>query len=149
MKKAFLLLVSICLLAALTGCTSFKAYTYNVNTGDQIELRLDTSDKYNISSDLPFTISRDGETLSQGSFITAEGYDEIVQAVMSDSNAEVIEEETRNGVEYIFYAYNESAHTEYNYVVKIVGSNTGLLLANIVSQDSAEEYFNRLTIRKK
>ena len=149
MKKAFLLLVSICLLAALTGCTSFKAYTYNVNTGDQIELRLDTSDKYNISSDLPFTISRDGETLSQGSFITAEGYDEIVQAVMSDSNAEVIEEETRNGVEYIFYVYNESAHTEYNYVVKIVGLNTGLLLANIVSQDSAEECFNRLTIRKK
>lgn len=146
MKRIVLLLIGMCLLAALTGCTSFKAYTYNVNTGDQIELRLDTSDKYDISSDLPFVISRDGETLSQGSFITLEGYEQFVQVVMSDSDAEVIEQKTRNGLEYIFYAYNES---EYNYAVKIVGSNTGLLIANNVSQASAEDCFNRLTIRKK
>lgn len=146
MKRIVLLLSGMCLLAALTGRTSFKAYTYNVSTGDQIELRLDTSDKYDISSDVPFIISRDGETLSQGSFITLEGYEQFVQVVMSDSDAEVIEQKTRNGLEYIFYVYNES---EYNYAVKIVGSNTALLIANNVSQASAEDCFNRLTIRKK
>lgn len=147
MKKILLLVVSMCLLTALTGCTSSKTYTYKVSTGDQIELRLDTTGgKYDMSTDMPFVISKDGEMVSQGSFITAEGYDMYVQALMSDSDAEVIEQKTYNGVEYIFYVYNDY---EYNYVVRIIGSDTGLLLGNTISEESARACFDRLTIRKK
>ena len=147
MKKIVTLVLGMCMLAfVLTGCRSFKSYTYDVDTGDQIELRLDTTGGYDISSDLPFTISKDGETLSQGSFIIGEGYDYYAEAIESDSGAKVIEEKTYNGLQYIFYSYND---TEYNYVVKIVGSDTAVLIGNTVSEKSARECFDRLTIRKK
>ena len=150
MKKIITLLLCTCMFAfVLTGCTSFKSYTYNVDTGDQIELRLDTTGGYDISSDLPFTISKDGETLSQGSFIVGEGYDYYEAAIGSDSAAEVIEEKSRNGLEYIFYSYDGASGMEYNYVIKIVGSDTALLIANTVSEESARECFERLTISKK
>ena len=35
-----------------------KAYTYSVATGDSVKIQLDTSDNYDISSDLPFQITR-------------------------------------------------------------------------------------------
>ena len=147
MKKILALVLGMCMLAfVLTGCRSYKSYTYNVDTGDKIELRLDTTGGYDLTSDLPFTITKDGETLSQGSFIIGEGYDYYAEGIKNDSGAEVIEEKTYNGLQYIFYSYNDR---EYNYVVKIVGSDTAVLIGNIVSEKSARECFDRLTIRKK
>lgn len=130
----------------MAGCSTFKSYTYKVDTGDQIEIRLDTSGGYDISAELPFMVSKDNKILSQGTFITADGYEQYVQAVMSDSQAVVIEQKTRAGLEYIFYSYQDS---EYNYVIRVTGSDTGLLIGNAVSEESARECFDRITIRKK
>ena len=55
MKKIFksILLVGIMMLA-LTGCTTNKSYTYTVETGDKVKITLNTTDGYDLSSDLPF-----------------------------------------------------------------------------------------------
>ena len=64
----------------------------------------------------------------------------------NDSNAKIIESTTKNDLEYTFYSYNDS---EWNYVIKISDSSTGLLIGNPISEESARECFNRLTINKK
>jgi hypothetical protein len=155
MKKITALILFVGLLMSLfTGChlnretrqnyrtNQFKSFTFNVETGDRVKVKLDTSDDYNLSSELPFTISCDDETLSQGTFIFVEAYEEYVDAVRSDENAEPLDSGTKDGNEYYFWCYKDS---EWNYVIKIKDSNTGVLLGNPVSEESAKECFDRLT----
>lgn len=146
MKKVLSLVLSVILVACLfTACNtnSSKAYTFTVDNGDKIKIELNTADKYDLSSELPFTISCDGKTLSLGSFVLAESYQQYVSVVNTDENAELIDSGTKDGNEYIFWCYNGS---EYNYAILIKGSNTGIVLGNPVSEESAKECFNRLTI---
>lgn len=136
------LVIVITLILCLTGCTTTKSYTFNVETGDSIKVKLNTSDGYDISSDLPFAISKDGATLSQGTFITIAGYNQYINTVNNDANSKVLDSGSKNGVTYVFYSYNNS---EYNYIIKVDGSNTGILLGNPNSQVEAETIFNLLT----
>ena len=129
------------LLAA--GCTSSKTVTYNVETGDSISIKLDTSEGYDISTDVPFTISQNDETISQGTFITAESYQQYVDAVKSTEGVTIIDSGENDTCEYLMWNSND---TEYDYVVLIKESNTGVLIGNNVSEKSAKECFNRLTI---
>lgn len=129
------------LLAA--GCTSSKTVTYNVETGDSISIKLDTSEGYDISTDVPFTISQNDETISQGTFITAESYQQYVDAVKSTEGVTIIDSGENDTCEYLMWNNND---TEYDYVVLIKESDTGVLIGNNVSEKSAKECFNRLTI---
>lgn len=145
-KNLTMICISLISLLIITGCSSFKAYTFTVETGDKIKVKLDTSDGYDITSDLPFTITQDEETLSQGTFITLDGYNQYIAVVNSDSNAEIIDSGNKDGITYTFYSYNDS---EFNYIIKIDDSNTGILLGNPISEESAKECFERLTISKE
>lgn len=143
MKKVFISLAIVgVMLLTLTGCTKSKSYTFSVETGDKIEIKLNSTDGYDLSSTLPFTISKDGNTLSQGTFITISSYNEYVNAAKTDSLAKVIDESSKDNIEYVFYSYNNS---EYNYVIKVKNSNTGILLGNPNSQEEAEKCFELLT----
>ena len=145
MKNVFLfsIIFGVALLI-LTGCTTNKSYTYSVETGDKIKIELNTTDGYDMSSSLPFTISKDNETLSQGTFIYESYYDEYVNAAKTDSLAKIIDTGSNDNIEYVFYSYNDS---EYNYIIKVKNSNTGIILANQNSQDKAEKCFNLLTFK--
>lgn len=146
MKKAVTLVLSVLLVVGLfTACNakSMKAYTFTVDNGDKIRIELNTADEYDLSSELPFTISCDGKTHSQGSFILAESYQQYVAVIDADVNAEMIDSGTKDGNEYIFWCYNGS---EYNYAILIKDSNTGIILGNLISEESAKECFDRLTI---
>lgn len=143
MKKVFMSLAIIgVMLLTLTGCTKSKSYTFTVETGDKIKIQLNTTDGYDLSSDLPFKISKDGNTLSQGTFITIDGYNQYIEAINSDFNAKILDSKTKDGISYTFYSYNDS---EFNYVIKINDSNTGILLGNPNSQEEAEKCFELLT----
>ena len=147
MKKVLALVLSaallICLLTACSDTKSSKAYTFTVDNGDKIRVALNTEDNYDLSSEVPFTISCDGKTLSQGSFILAESYQQYVSVVDTDENAKLIDSGTKDGNEYIFWSYNDS---EFNYAIKIKGTNTGVVIGNPVSKESAQECFDRMTI---
>ena len=151
MKKTALVIVSLLsILLFAVGCTTSKtftkSYTYNVTTGDTIKVQLDRTGGYDISAESPFKISKDDDVLGQGAFITLAGVDQYLDLVEKDSDSKVIEKDSANGLEYTFYSYKDE---EYNYVIKISGSNTGILLANDVSEESAKECFKRLTITKE
>lgn len=129
----------------LAGCGAhtYITYTYTVDTGDSVTIKFETTDHYAITSDLPFAISKDGEVLSQGTFIMADGYQIYVDTVESDVNAVVIENGSTDTCNYMMWSFNNS---EFNYVILIKNSNTGILLGNQVSEESAREVFGRLEI---
>lgn len=148
-KKLVYMFTILSIMILFVGCgnaKTSKTYTFNVETGDSVKVKLDTSDKYNITSEVPFEISQDGDVKSQGTFIFGEVYEQYKDVVDTDENAELLDSGNKDGNEYVFWSYNDS---EYNYAILIEGSSTGLILANDVSEESAKECFNRLTIEYK
>ncbi|MDY2632899.1 MAG: hypothetical protein SOV85_16370 [Clostridium sp.] len=132
------------LMIAGCGKGSFsKAYTYSVTTGDSVKIKLNTSDNYDISADMPFKITKDGEVLSQGTFMQGEMYNQYVESAQYDEKVKVIDSGKIGENEFLFYEYNNS---EFNYVVLVRDSNTGLIIGNNVSEESARECFERLEI---
>lgn len=122
--------------------TTKLSYTYEVNTGDKITLSLNTTDGYSMTQDMPFSITKDDGIISRGTFIEASAYevyessmDLIVGIVNSDKGE-------KDGITYLYFNYN---NTEFDYIIKINDSNTGLLLSNSISEESAKEMFERLS----
>ena len=149
--KSKLLILSCIFILSLCGCASATAkktvaYTYSVETGDNIVVKLDASGNYNLSSEIPFEISHNGEVISNGIFIYSDYYSQYIELVKSDSNAIIIDSRENDSCEYVMWNYNNE---KFNYVMKIKGTDTGLLLGNNVSEESARECFKRLTITVK
>ncbi len=144
-KLLALALFSTMIFGLLTACggTTYKSFTFSVDNGDKIKIKLNTTDGYNITSDLPFAISYNGETYSEGSFIQGEAYQQYVDIVNAGNGAKLLDSGEKEGIEYIFWSFNDS---EYNYAILVKGSNTGIILGNPVSEETARECFNRLTI---
>lgn len=137
--------VLLCILC-LTGCGNVHTsitYTFSVSTGDSVDIKFDTTGDYQITSDLPFEISQDGTLLTSGSFISADGYQMYVDVVNADDDAEIIENSSTDTLEYIMWNYND---TEFNYAILIKDSQTGILLGNQTSEESAREVFHRMEI---
>ena len=137
----------------LTGCTKTKSITYKVETGDNIKVSLKVNDGYDlkqaIDSNATFEITKAGDVLSQAIFTNHDYYNQYVNSVSSDDSAKIIEQQKKKNLEYIFYSYSHDSFTEYNYIIKIVDTNTAILIGNIKSEDSAKEVFNRLSFEKK
>ena len=98
MKKTVLGVLGIVIIMSslLFGCGKAKtsvAYTFKVNTGDSIEIKLDTSEGYSLSSDVPFKISKEGKNLSQGTFITKDTYEQYVTGAKNEPKAKIIEDQ--------------------------------------------------------
>lgn len=143
------LLVLGVILLILTGCTTYKAYTFEVKTGDDIKVKLKTNDGYDITSDVPFSIKKDNKTLSNGIFITIDSYDTYVSNAKNDSKSNIIETSSKDDIEYVFYSYNNNDDNEWNYIIKVKNSKTGLIIGNQNSEKEAKEVFDRLTITKE
>lgn len=148
-KKIIMLFVLVlAIVLILTGCEkkSNKSYTFNVETGDQIEIKMNTTEGYNLTSKLPIEFSKDDELISQGAFAQEYAYDEYYKLVKNDSDATIIEEKSNSNIEYFFYEYDDS---EYNYIIKIKDSKTCFILGNNKSKKSAQEIFERLEFKVK
>jgi hypothetical protein len=147
-EKSFIcmLLVGMLFVVGCGNATTTVSYTYTIETGDSIIISLNTNDGYSLSSDIPFVISKDKEEQSQGTFIEAEYYSIYVDSVENDENAEIIDQGEKDNCSYVMWNYGDS---EYDYVIMINGTNTGILLGNNVSEESAKECFDRLTITVK
>lgn len=143
-KCVSVFLAAAAMVFALTGCqtSTSKSYTFSVETGDSIKVSLNTADGYDITSELPFVVSCDGNTLSQGTFIVADGFELYKEMINGDESAVILDSGSKDGNEYIFWSYNDS---EFDYVILVNDSGTGILLGNNVSEESAKECFERLT----
>lgn len=130
----------------LAGCATSKSFTYSVETGDSVEITLHSSGGYDLTSELPFTVSKNKVTQTQGTFIYASAYDSYVNAATSQEGAEILDSGTKDGMDYVFWSYNDE---EFNYAICLNGSSTGVVLGNNVSEDSAKDCFKRLSFQLK
>ena len=144
-KMLFCVTMLVCLLV-MTGCyvKTSMSYNFHIDNGDDIRVTLDTGDKFKMTSDVPFVISQNGEALTQGAFIHGDAYAQYKNAAQTDEKSKVLDSGTKDGDEYVFWNYDGR---EYNYVILVKDSNTGIVLGNTISEESAKECFNRLTIQ--
>lgn len=139
------ILVSIVLLGILiiSGCSSSITYDFNVDTGDVVKIKCLGSDNHSITPSVPFNITKNGEKVSEGIFISSEFYEVYVESAKNDADSTVFDEGVINGNKYVAWNYG---NVEWNYVIMIGESNTAILLGNITSQESAIEAFKSLEI---
>lgn len=145
-KKIFAGLTALlCMIVMLSGChvTTSKAYIFSVETGDKIKVSLDTTGDFDLSSDVPFAISMNGEIQTQGTFIYADVYEQYVQVSQNGEKTKLLDSGTKDGNPYVFWCFDGK---EYNYAIRVTGSDTGVVLGNMVSEQSARVCFERLTI---
>lgn len=139
-------LVTVLLCALLAGCQTYRSYTYNCNTGEKVKLQLNTTNDLQIEAGPPFVISRKGEVLAQGDFLTEGGYRQYVDAVHSAGDSVTIYEETSNeALTWLFYHTEGSSGQEYNYIIQINGAKAGVVVGSQISRETAEEVFEALT----
>ncbi len=143
---AWALLLSLTVLTAACSTHASTSLTFQVETGDQITVAVDLKAGYTQNTEVPFTISRDEKEISTGTFITLEDYQNYSQLVSGGSpKTTLIAEDTKDGNPYLFYKYDDGEHQEYNYVLRVGESNTGILLGNLISQEEARACFEALT----
>lgn len=139
------ILLAILMVLLLSACTKSMSYSFTVETGDKIKVKLDTTDGYSISQkEGTYTVSLDGTDILTGLFLTEEMYGQYLAALDSEE-VEILEESEHNGCTYTEYRYTAQDHTEHNFVCWVTGSSTGVLMGSVEPQQAAEEAFLRLT----
>lgn len=147
MKKfAMLAFCTILGIMILTGCTTSISYTYKVETGDNVKVTLDTTDGLMLENeDDILVITRDDETILQGTFCNIYLCDTYADLMRNDDSIKIIEEDSANGITWLMCTLDGAAGKEIDIVVWIDGSDTGLLLASLEDEDITEEAFDSLT----
>ena len=130
-RIALLATVLALVLAALCACSSSTSYTFKVATGDDVEVKLDTSDGLDLeagSEDYDFTVVQDGEELLNGSFIYASGVNDVIEQLES-SGFTVQNHVEVEGASGDLYAYVPVTGPEQDVIVLLVNeSSTGVVL---------------------
>ena len=118
-----------------SGAKTHKAYTFSVDTGDKIRVELETTDGYDLTSDLPFEISKKRSAISQGTFIKNGigkfllGHDMLVYIVVFDKDCfQVSKKLIADITEYIAEYYVETHY---------VGRSTTLLTYPLAEESAA------------
>ncbi|WP_249030497.1 hypothetical protein [Tannockella kyphosi] len=154
MKKTFNLICIAFMMVCLVGCSnSGLTYTFeSADTGDTISVKFDTSDGYYLEeydtesllldTQIFCVYDSDDTILSQATFVSSSDYSLYNIAISGDSAATLIDS-SDEGNQYLFWSYDDS---EFNYIILVEGSNTAIVLGNNVSQESAQECFERMTI---
>lgn len=147
-KKTSALLMVLCMTLMLSACKSSTSVTYSVDNGDKIKVSVDTQTGFRQNTGNPYIISKDDTEYIQGSFGNAEAYDLYKSYIDMSDTAKLLEEGEQDGNPYIFYtvyASEDGGDTEYDYIVRIAGSDTCALLGSTHSEDGAREAFAALS----
>ena len=136
--------LALCLAVFLTACSteSSKTYTYAVDKGDNIDITVDTKQDYDITSDVPFTISCGDESIFTGMFLYGADYDTYRSAYDVEETAELIDEGEKDGNEYFAFALPN----EVDYFVRVAGSDTAVVFASLMDTETAAAAFDAITV---
>lgn len=138
-KTTGLVLVTVLLLFALVSCTSSLSLTFTVETGDSIEVTLDSSTGYLMKANgATFEIYKGDTLTTKGIFLNGDMMEPYL-SIDENTPDVTLYEKTDDKV---FY----QSGNEWNYVFKVADSSTGIALVNLISKESAEECYSLLTI---
>lgn len=144
-------MLSIIIVLSLSACTtaSSKSYIFNVETGDEIKVELDTSSGLSLSQkDGRFVVKENDKKILEGVFINETGYNSYL-AIKGQQGMKVLKDTKKDDNTYYMYEIEGQSGTENNFVLWVKHSNTGVLIASLAGQDKAENAFEKLTITKE
>lgn len=151
-KRICLLLLAVLWAIIFTACSTHSnmAFTFNVETGDSVKVSLDTSNGLQLTQDDgKFSVNKGDQKVLQGMFITKQTYDSYIE-ITDSSDVTVIEEGNgNNNNAYRFYECEGNSGKEYDYIVWVSNSNTGVLIGSIEGKDEVKAAFDKLTISKE
>lgn len=141
MKRFYALLL--CAAMLLVGCSTTKSFTFKVDTGDQLQIELDTTDGYNITSSVPFEISKNDTLIFNGAFGTIDDYEDYYSTAVTEPGVDIFASGSlQKGGQYFAYTYSHDGLTEVDYFVCI--NNTAVFLASTSPKEVAVETFSRI-----
>ena len=133
-------------LSARSNITTSKSLTFNLETGDQIEVEVDTSDGYDLRNEgTTFYVVKDGETALQGIFYTAEQSDAQAELIRTTEGVTVVKDEDG------FLSYDfpgGAAGPEVGYLVAIPDTTLSYYAASLKDQAAADDAIKHLTVKK-
>ncbi len=143
---AFLCLV---MLLCVSACHTSKSFTFQIENGEQIKITLDTTDSYDlVQEDGTFAVEKDGDYLLQGYFLSEDGYRQKEELILSvdfiDMKRMVPDEDPMMYV----YQHEGKAGSEVDYLFRVEGAETGVIVGSLMSFEEAETAFSLLAFEK-
>ena len=150
MKKFVIVCLTICVMFTMVGCSahSSMSLTFNVETGDCIKVKLDTTGGWKLTSEdgIFFINDASKETILMGMFIDKEYYDMYTANLAVASGVTMVEEDESNGFDYTLWEITGSDVVELDYVGWLANSNSGVIFASMESREVAKEAFERVRL---
>lgn len=148
MKKKLLASILACAMCAtlITGCSSSasKSYTFDVETGDRIEVTMDTSGKgYDLSTeDSAFIVSTpDNDEAMTGIFVTTDTWNTYMTLLEEVPHADV---KLSGAMGYYWVIDGEDGSHESDFIF-MVSENSGVIIGSLMALDDALETVSRLS----
>ena len=147
MKQKKMLTILMLMVLMLTGCETNLAYTFNIETGEQVKVQLDTTNGQKLKQeDGRFMVNtEEDEAMSIGVFFLPEVFNELYDGVSEMDGVTILEENKESEPAYIFYQVDTDGSMEWNYLVKIKDAEVGVVVSNVTSQESAQTVMELLT----
>lgn len=144
--------LGVAMIILLSSCSvnTSLSLTYKIENGDKIKVTLNTSDGHSLSQEENATIvvKKGDEAILQGVFLTNEMYDGYINSIRSTEGITIVEENDKDGSDYIFYQFEGQSGTENTFIIKVKDSNTGALLASLSPKEDAKAAFEMLSFEK-
>lgn len=147
-KKVYKVLFCMIILLILSGCEfeTSRAITFDIETGDKIEVKLDTTDGYALSQeDGKFFVKKKEEEILQGVFMTNEKYDIYLENVHISKDVRINEEGKKGEHDYLAFEIGDGNHLEQGILLKVKNTQTNILLASTSMKEEALQAFQYLS----
>lgn len=148
-KRNFLPVVfTLAFVIILSSCSthSSKSATFTVDTGDSIKVTVDTKAGFDLTMEVPFSVSKENTPIITGSFAYAEYYDTYRQSVDENTDAELLDEGIKDGNDYFFYSVTDGDTDEYYCILKVSNSETMVVLESLTNEEDITEAFDYMTV---
>lgn len=147
-RRAKILYAALCLLILLcvSACHTSKSFTFQIENGEQIRITLDTTDGYDlVQEDGTFAVEKDDAYVLQGYFLSEDGYQQKEELVLSadfiDMKRMVPDEDPMMYV----YQHEGNAGVETNFLFRLKGVETGIIVGSLESFEEADKAFSLMT----
>lgn len=147
-KRKFLpVIFTLVFVIMLSSCSthSSKSATFTVETGDSIKVTVDTKAGFDLTMEVPFTISKESTPIITGSFAYAEYYDTFRQSVDENTDAELLDEGIKDGSDYFLYSVTDGDTYGYYCILKVCNSETLVVLESLTNEENITDALDYMT----
>ncbi|MBE6760534.1 MAG: hypothetical protein E7554_10730 [Ruminococcaceae bacterium] len=132
--------IALCFCLFLTACSTSFSYTFNIENGDRIKVKLDTTNGHKLEqNDGQFTVVEEGKDPMYGAFLTEEMFGDYMDTALTK---DVLE----SGEDFCIFQQDGELGRETYILFMVDNSDTGIVLATLQDEAGARALYDLLTI---